>query len=62
MLTIKSARHPPCLSAGIAGTSADCGRLLSGEHGLGFAFEVDVGIAADVDGDALDGAAMKACG
>src|SRR5213592_2729731 len=32
-------------------------RLLTHEHRLRFAFEVDVGIAADVDGDPLDRAA-----
>ena len=32
-------------------------RLLTGEHCLGLAFQVDVGVAADVNGDALDGAA-----
>jgi hypothetical protein len=31
--------------------------LFPSEHGLGLAFEVDVGIAADVDGDPLDGPA-----
>src|ERR1035441_10687304 len=36
---------------------ADSYCLLSGEHGLGLAFEIDVGGAADVDGDPLDGAA-----
>ena len=33
--------------------------LLAHQHGLGFAFEVAVGLAADVDGDALDRAARK---
>ena len=32
-------------------------RLFSGEHGGGFAFEVDIGFAADVYGDAFDDAA-----
>jgi hypothetical protein len=31
--------------------------LLAGEHGLGFALEVDVGVAADVDRDPFDRAA-----
>jgi hypothetical protein len=31
--------------------------LLPRQHGLGLALEVDVGVAADVDGDALDRAA-----
>src|SRR6266516_2497070 len=31
--------------------------LLAGEHGRGLTLQVDVGVAADVDGDALDGAA-----
>ena len=33
--------------------------LFAGEHGLRLAFEVEVGIAADVDGDAFDGAASE---
>src|SRR6201995_5061150 len=37
--------------------SAGPASLLPREHGLGLAFEVDVGVAADVDGDALDRAA-----
>src|SRR5262245_44033527 len=32
-------------------------RSLPGEHGLGFAFEVDVGLAAHVNRDSLDHAA-----
>src|SRR5690348_6113632 len=32
-------------------------RSFAGEHGGGFAFEVEVGFAADVDRDLLDGAA-----
>jgi hypothetical protein len=39
---------------------ADSYRLLSGKHGLGLALEIDVGGAADVDGDPLDRAAGKA--
>src|ERR1700734_2803217 len=31
-------------------------RLFPGEHGLGFALQVDVWFSADVDGDAVDGA------
>ena len=36
--------------------------LFSRQHGLGFAFEVDVGAASDVDGHPLAGAAGKVCG
>jgi len=45
--------------AALAVGSAGGGRMWSfpGEHGGGFAFEVDVGLAADVDRDPLDGAA-----
>jgi len=32
-------------------------KLFAGEHRGGFAFEVDVRVAADVDRDAVDGAA-----
>jgi hypothetical protein len=31
--------------------------LFARHHGDGFAFEIDVGLAADVDGDAVDRAA-----
>ena len=34
--------------------------LLAHQHGLGLAFEVDVGFAAHVDGDPVDGAAGEA--
>jgi hypothetical protein len=36
--------------------------LFAGEHGGGFAFEVDVRLAADVDRDAIDGAAGELVG
>src|SRR4051794_1263586 len=40
-----------------ASTAASPERSLPGHHGDRFAFEVDVGLATDVDGDAVDGAA-----
>lgn len=39
------------------GPSATVAAPFSRQHGLGFAFEVDVGAAADVDGHPLAGAA-----
>ena len=36
---------------------AEAPSLFAGHHGDGLAFEVDVRVAADVDGDAVDGAA-----
>jgi hypothetical protein len=35
----------------------DVSSLFPGEHGRGLAFQVEVGLAADVDCDPLDGAA-----
>src|SRR4051812_2324352 len=49
--------QPPPARGGRARREGMLGALLARHHGDGFALEVDVGLAADVDGDAVDRAA-----